>query len=587
MDVQSEQENAPRVLLGPAVTRLLRIRSLYYELVAVAVLGFAGISASLFGNLYFVRVWHLTGSHGTAERSDIYSIIGLAAFLGLPVAYTVGDRLFRRAPQAPLVLAGICITVYGTCSRCRCTCPSCGWWWRFQLLANAAVAPIAIAIFQTLAATAPPEMRSICFAMFGVYSAVFGGFAGGIILGAISDASNVTTALTFIGPVCAAGWRAARRRLTLRPTRHHPRDRGRPRALRRGQAASVGRGDPGPADPQHGLLLRDPAGPLRREPGGRRGRHRGAARHQRRGQEHAAAGRGGARPPPSWGHPHLRHQLHLPRARADHRPRRRAARGGEDDVPGPERPGQPAHRGALVPARRPSGQDRPRRRRRPVPRARVPARPAGGHVVGRRAADAGPGPGHDDQAPPAHDRRARLRPGSHDRRAPDGHRPAGERRRGHRDPGRAEREPGHDPGRARLLPRARRGPLRRLDLRAPATATTCCARSSSPAWAPPWATAPRGQRRERGTEAVPATAPAMRGPRQRPGPGAGAAAGNTPVRTNRAQPAGPKPPGRTGGPTRARRHPGRRRGPTACGWAGPTGHAGTRATPDGARGATT
>jgi ABC-type branched-subunit amino acid transport system ATPase component/sugar phosphate permease len=205
MDVQSEQEHAPRILLGPAVTRLLRIRSLYYELVAVAVLGFAGISASLFGNLYFVRVWHLSGSHGTAERSDIYSIIGLSAFLGLPLAYTVGDRLFRRAPQAPLILAGICITVYGALFTVSLYMPKLWLVVAFQLLANAAVAPIAIAIFQTLAATAPPEMRSICFAMFGVYAAVFGGFAGGVILGAISDASSVTTALTLVGPVCALG----------------------------------------------------------------------------------------------------------------------------------------------------------------------------------------------------------------------------------------------------------------------------------------------------------------------------------------------------------------------------------------------
>jgi ABC-type branched-subunit amino acid transport system ATPase component len=201
MDLQSEQEGAPRVLLGSAVTRLLRIKSLYYELVAVAVLGFVGIGASLFGNLYFVRVWH----QSTAHRSDIYSIIGLAAFLGIPLAYTVGDRLFRRAPQAPLVLAGICITVYGTLFTISLYMPRLWLVVALQLLANAAVAPIAIAIFQTLAATAPPEMRSICFAMFGVYAAVFGGFAGGIILGAISDASNVTTALTFVGPVCALG----------------------------------------------------------------------------------------------------------------------------------------------------------------------------------------------------------------------------------------------------------------------------------------------------------------------------------------------------------------------------------------------
>ena len=75
-----------------------------------------------------------------------------------------------------------------------------------QFLANAAVAPLSISIFQTLAATAPAEMRGICFGMFGVYSLVFGGFAGAVVLGAISDAiHSVTTALTLIGPVCALG----------------------------------------------------------------------------------------------------------------------------------------------------------------------------------------------------------------------------------------------------------------------------------------------------------------------------------------------------------------------------------------------
>lgn len=201
MDVHSQQEHAPRVLLGSAITRLLRIRSLYYQMVAVAVLGFVGTGWGLFGNLYFVRVWH----EGTAHRGEIFSVIGLAGFLGLPLAYVVGDRLFRRAPQAPLVLAGICITVYGVFFTASLYMPELWLVVAFQLLANAAIAPIAIAIFQTLAATAPAEMRTICFAMFGVYSAVFGGFAGGVVLGAISDSSNVTTALTLIGPVCGIG----------------------------------------------------------------------------------------------------------------------------------------------------------------------------------------------------------------------------------------------------------------------------------------------------------------------------------------------------------------------------------------------
>ncbi len=110
MDLQSQQEKAPRVLLGSAVTRLLRIRSLYFELVAVAILGFAGTGAPLFGNLFFHDKFHL----GTAGRSEVETIIGVAGFLGLPVAYMIGDHYFRRAPQRPLAIAGVCITAYGT-----------------------------------------------------------------------------------------------------------------------------------------------------------------------------------------------------------------------------------------------------------------------------------------------------------------------------------------------------------------------------------------------------------------------------------------------------------------------------------------
>lgn len=205
MDLQTQQGEAPRVLLGSAISRILRIRSIYYELVAVAILGFAGTAGPLFGNLYFVRRWGLD----TAQRGEIYGIIGLAAFLGLPMAYILGDRFFRRAPERPLVIAGICITAYGGLFVASLYMPHLWMVVLLQFLANAAVSPLAICIFLTLAATAPPEMRTICFAMFGVYSLVFGGFTGAVILGAISDAVGYlhgpTVALTLVAPVCAIG----------------------------------------------------------------------------------------------------------------------------------------------------------------------------------------------------------------------------------------------------------------------------------------------------------------------------------------------------------------------------------------------
>jgi ABC-type branched-subunit amino acid transport system ATPase component len=205
MDLHSQQGAAPRVLLGSAVTRLLRIRSLYYELVAVAILGFVGTGAGLFGNLFLIDKFHLD----TASRSEFYAIVGLAAFLGLPLAYVFGDRFFRRAPQRPLVISGFCIAAYGLLYVGSLYVPKLWMVCVLQTLATAAVSPLAICIFMTLAATAPPEMRTICFAMFGVYSLVFGGFAGSVLIGAVSDAigglHGIVVSLTVIAPVCVVG----------------------------------------------------------------------------------------------------------------------------------------------------------------------------------------------------------------------------------------------------------------------------------------------------------------------------------------------------------------------------------------------
>ncbi len=205
MDVQSQQEEAPRVLLGSALSRLLRIKSLYFALIAVGILGFAGTGAPLFGSLFFSDKFGLS----VAGRSEVYAIIGLAAFLGLPVAYVVGDRYFRKAPQRPLAIAGYCIAAYGLLYVASLYVPKLWMCVTLQTLANAAVAPLSICIFLTLAATAPPEMRTICFAMFGVYSLVFGGFTGSVLLGAISDSigglHGIVVALTLIAPVCVFG----------------------------------------------------------------------------------------------------------------------------------------------------------------------------------------------------------------------------------------------------------------------------------------------------------------------------------------------------------------------------------------------
>jgi ABC-type branched-subunit amino acid transport system ATPase component len=76
-------------------------------------------------------------------------------------------------------------------------------------VAECTIAPIGTAIYQTVCAISPADMRTLALALFGVYGLVFGGFAGAIILGAISTAAGhhdgPRVALTTMAPVCALG----------------------------------------------------------------------------------------------------------------------------------------------------------------------------------------------------------------------------------------------------------------------------------------------------------------------------------------------------------------------------------------------
>ena len=241
MDLHTQQEKAPRVLLGSAVTQ-----------VAAGPLPLLRAGGRRHPRLRrhgrrAVRqpVLHrqVPPRHGVAERGVRHHRAG-----GLPrpaPRLRVRRPLLPPRPQRPLVIAGICITVYGGFFVLSLYVPQLWLCVTLQFLANAAVSPLAICIFLTLAATAPPEMRTICFAMFGVYSLVFGGFAGSVVLGADLRRHRRPARHRRVAHPDLPGLRRrrlpARARLAQRAARHHAGDRGRDRALHRGQAAP-GRG---------------------------------------------------------------------------------------------------------------------------------------------------------------------------------------------------------------------------------------------------------------------------------------------------------------------------------------------------------
>ena len=356
MDTHTQQEQAPRVLLGAAVTRLMRIRSIYYELVAVAILGLRRHRHPA------VRLALLPAGLAPGHRPPRRDLldhrpVGLprpprrlprrrpAVPARPPGPARAGRRVDHRLRRAVRHLALHAPAVDG--GRCSSSSPT------------PPIAPLSISIFQTLAATAPPEMRGHLLRHVrrvrpGVRRLRRRHPARRHQLGRRRHDRAGPHRAGVRGRRCAAGHRVA-----LRAPRHHPRHRGRARALRRGQAPPVGRRHPRPADPQPRLLLRHQPGAVRHQPrGGRRRRSSPCSAPTAPASRRCCAPSPGSSTPTAASIRLFGTDQHLPRARADHRHEHRAARRRQDDVPRPDRARQPADRRALLPPRLAAGPGR-------------------------------------------------------------------------------------------------------------------------------------------------------------------------------------------------------------------------------------
>lgn len=189
----------PPVRLSAAFQRLKKVRTFYFLVVGIGVLGFALIAVPGAFNLL------LEDSYGYSafKRGWLGAITWSGALIGIPIAGRIGDRLFRKNPPSSLKMMGGFILLYGlfVTIGLRFHDPvvmvalvTVGY--AFQGMAFTQVGPAISSII-------PYQMRSQAFAMVGVYIFLMGGFFGGLLAGALSDAHGERTALTSIVPPAA------------------------------------------------------------------------------------------------------------------------------------------------------------------------------------------------------------------------------------------------------------------------------------------------------------------------------------------------------------------------------------------------
>ena len=188
------------VRLSAAMARLKKVKTFYFLIVGIGVLGFALVAVPATFNLMMKDVY----GYDAPTRGWIMSITWAVSVITIPIAGRYGERLFRRNPPSALKLMGASILLYGVCLTIGLRFEQPAILIGFFAVGNAFQGMAFTQMGPTISAVVPYQMRAQAFAMVGVYIFLMGGFFGGLLTGALSDAFGQRTALTVVVPPAAA-----------------------------------------------------------------------------------------------------------------------------------------------------------------------------------------------------------------------------------------------------------------------------------------------------------------------------------------------------------------------------------------------
>ncbi len=210
----------PPIAFGPAVQRLLSIRTLFFLLVGVGVLGFSITSVPTYFGLLLERSYGLNA----LERGYAVAAVEAVSLIGVLAGGVIGDRLFRQSPpKAVLFMAGSS-AAFAVLLPIALHLPG----GVVTLVAGMGVAKLflqlgLVPVYVFVAAVVPTRLRTLGYALLGIYILLLGGLLGNVITGLVSDAYGPRTALVVVSvpaslgaaALTAYGARFARRDLSL------------------------------------------------------------------------------------------------------------------------------------------------------------------------------------------------------------------------------------------------------------------------------------------------------------------------------------------------------------------------------------
>jgi len=180
----------------PSVRRVIRIPTFRRQIIGIGVLGFGLIGILTFGSLFYERVHNLDET----GRGVVFGILGVASLVGTLLGGNIGERVFQASPSRTIYLIGGGIAVFSIIIAGSVFIPSLPVTVTVQWFAIVAVSICGAPLAAMVTAITPPTLRPLMFSLLGLCIALFGGVLGGVIVGAITEASNIQIGLATLAP---------------------------------------------------------------------------------------------------------------------------------------------------------------------------------------------------------------------------------------------------------------------------------------------------------------------------------------------------------------------------------------------------
>lgn len=192
-----EQDDELTISISAAFARLKKVKTFYYLMASLAAFGFAITAVPIYMNVILDERF----GQSAAQRGVIGTITAVGAVVGGALGGRSADRLFRRSPERTLILVGFALAALGIGFGLQAYAPNVATYTVIGIVSQGLLFAGLVPASPVVAAVTPYRLRSMGFALVGLYLSLIGGLMGAVLMAGLADGLGERMAVAIVAPV--------------------------------------------------------------------------------------------------------------------------------------------------------------------------------------------------------------------------------------------------------------------------------------------------------------------------------------------------------------------------------------------------